>query len=205
MIIPAPGKGFIHKPIGLVSQCTPPSLLAYSFMDPSCDLASHVRFELVESGDGVLLRFTHSHLPADMMAQVAAGWHVHLDTMVALLKGEEPQEFLPAFGELFKKYSVVIAAGVIVASAAAPPMALAASDDVAYRAVNDQRREFLASYDRIWKEADRIKEEMDDLRRTNADVGRALNDLDRQLKNKYQDLKKLELNIRDLDRAVAKL
>ena len=198
-----PVKGLIQHPRGLVDECTPPRVLAYSFMDPSCDLASNVRFELEERDGKVLLVFTHSHLPPEFMAHVGAGWHVHLDTLVAIMSGEEPVEFLPAFGELFGKYAAVIAASIIVVSSAAP--AMAASDSATYKAIADQRQEYLRKYDKVWKDADQIEEQIDALKHSSADVNRALDDLDRELKYKYQDLRIIELDIRDLDRAVAKL
>jgi hypothetical protein len=100
---PTPKEGLIESPCGLIKEYAPTRVLAYSFIDPSCDLASHVRFELEECDGQVLLTFTHSHLPPDMMAQVGAGWHVHLDTLAAILSGGEPPEFLPAFVEQFQE------------------------------------------------------------------------------------------------------
>jgi uncharacterized protein YndB with AHSA1/START domain len=200
---PVPVEGLIQNPRGLVNQCTPPWVLAYSFMDPACGLASNVRYELEERDGNVRLVFTHSHLSPEFMVHVGAGWHVHLDTLVAILNGEEPVEFLPAFMELVKQYSAIIGAGIIVTSSIAP--AIAAPDDIAYKALSQQRQEHLRTYDRVWKEADRIKDQIDILKHTDGDVGRALDELDRELRYKYQDLRKIELNVRDLDRDVVRL
>jgi len=199
--VPIPAQGLIQNPRGLVSECTPPRILAYSFMDPSCDLASHVRFELEERDGKVLLTFTHSHLSPEFMAQVGAGWHVHLDTLVAILNGEEPAEFLPEFVELFKKYSAAIAATLVLSSSAAP--AIADSSDTAYKVMSEQRTQLLKSYDRVWKEADDLKYKLAVLaRETSQDTDRAEDDLQRELKNKYDDLHRIEVDIRDLDKAV---
>lgn len=201
-MVPVPESGLIEHPRGLVNECIVPIVLAYSFMDPACNLASEVRFQLEDCGDGqVLLTFTHSHLPPDMMAQVGAGWHVHLDTLVAILRGEEAEEFLPAFVEQFKKYSAAVAATLVVASAAAP--ALADSNDAAYRIISQQRAQLLAAHDRAWKDADDLKYKISILAKERSeDVGRAQNDLQHELNRKYDDLHQIELDIRDLDKSL---
>jgi hypothetical protein len=196
---PDPDTGVLHHVKGTIRQCDPPHVLAYSWFETTFGVTSAVRFELESQGDQVLLVVTHSHLNAEFMPKVGAGWHVHLDQLAAVLRGETPPEFLPAYTELFKKYSAVIAAGIIVASTYAP--AMASSEDVAYKALGDQRQVYLHTYDSVWKEADKIKDQIDILKRdTHADTGRSLDDLDRQLRHKYQDLRQIELNIRDLDK-----
>jgi len=194
-----PTNGTKHNFRGIVTECEAPHLIAYSWFETSSDLSSEVRFELEPKGDKVLLVLTHTRLSPDYMPKVGAGWHAHLDELAAILRGEKPLEFSPVFNELLKKYSALIAAGIVLTSAVSP--AIAASDDLAYKALSDQRQVYLRNYDHVWKEADRIKDEINLLKRdTHADVGQALDDLDRELNHKYQDLRKIEADIRDLDK-----
>lgn len=53
-----------------------------------------VTFELEPRGDDVMLTITHHRVtdPA-MLLNVSAGWHAHLDVLVARAKGEEPKPF----------------------------------------------------------------------------------------------------------------
>jgi uncharacterized protein YndB with AHSA1/START domain len=199
-----PENGRIYDVRGIITECEPPLVLAYSWFETSSDLTSHVRFELESRGDQVLLVLTHSQLSPEFMPKVGAGWHAHLNQVAALLKGETPPEFWSDFNDHFKKYSMLIAASAIVASTVSP--AIASSDDATYKVLNDQRQEYLSKYDRVWKDADRIKAEMDVLKRdTHADLDRALDDLGRELQHKNQDLKQIEYDIRDLDKLASAL
>jgi uncharacterized protein YndB with AHSA1/START domain len=199
--IPTPKEGFIESPRGLVNDCVPPKVLAYSFIEPSCDLASHVRFELEERDGQVLLTFTHSHLPPNMMAQVGAGWHVHLDTLAAILNGEEPPEFLPAFLEQFKKYSAALAVTLVLSSTASA--AMADSSDTAYQVMNEQRARLLNVYDRVWKDTSDLKYKLSVLARERSqDTARAENDLQRELNHKTDQLHQVELDLHDLEKSM---
>jgi uncharacterized protein YndB with AHSA1/START domain len=197
-----PANGATYNVRGIVEECTPPRVFAYSWFDTSFDLTSRVRFELEARGQETRLVMTHTHLPPDFMPKVGAGWHAHLDQLIAVMKGETPPEFFGEYNELFKRYSAVIAVTIIAGSAISP--AIASSDNQEYKALNDQRQEYLRNYDRIWRDADRIKGEMDELKRdTHADVNRALDDLQRDLDGKYRDLKTIENDVRDLDKVEA--
>src|ERR1700723_2133385 len=51
-------------------------------------------FELAPKGTEVLLTVTHRRLPdRATMLMVGAGWHMHLDVLVARARGEEPEPF----------------------------------------------------------------------------------------------------------------
>ncbi len=53
-----------------------------------------VTFELEPKGSGVLLTVTHRRLPdRSTMLKVGAGWHMHLDVLVARANGKEPALF----------------------------------------------------------------------------------------------------------------
>ena len=77
---------------GTILACKAPSLLAYTWgTEPD---ASHVRFELAEEGDRVRLTVTHSRVvKRPMMTSVSAGWHAHLDLLVAELEERAPDGF----------------------------------------------------------------------------------------------------------------
>lgn len=203
---PDPENNQIYRTRGLVSECSPPHVIAYSWLEPSHNVYSHVTFQLEPQGaDRTLLRVTHTHLPAEFMAKVAAGWHTHLEVLAALIKGEKPPEFMPRFKELLQKYSVAIAASAVLAGGASPALASTNETETktAYKAITAQRQELLKKYDRIWKETDDLKYQIDALKRaSNADVARAQTDLERELKYKIDDLKNIERDIRDLDKAL---
>jgi uncharacterized protein YndB with AHSA1/START domain len=69
----------------------PPHVLEYDWIETTAPGGpirdSYVRFELQPQGDRVLLTLTHRALPADAFTTVAAGWHAHLDTLVATVSG----------------------------------------------------------------------------------------------------------------------
>lgn len=53
-----------------------------------------VTFELAPAGQKVLLTLTHRRLPdRDTLLKVSAGWHAHLDLLVARVSGETPTPF----------------------------------------------------------------------------------------------------------------
>lgn len=88
---------------GTILACKAPSLLAYTWgTEPD---ASHVRFELAEEGDRVRLTVTHSRVvKRPMMTSVSAGWHAHLDLLVAELEERAPDGFWRKFGALKPLY-----------------------------------------------------------------------------------------------------
>ena len=53
-----------------------------------------VQYELREVGGGVRLVITHQRLPSrDDVLSVSAGWHAHLDLLVARMRGREAPRY----------------------------------------------------------------------------------------------------------------
>ena len=64
-----------------------------------------VTFELEPKGSGVLLTVTHRRLPdRSTMLKVSAGWHMHLDVLVARASDEEPASFWDGWSRLQQEY-----------------------------------------------------------------------------------------------------
>jgi hypothetical protein len=64
-----------------------------------------VTFELEPKGKGVLLTVIHRRFPdrATLLKHMA-GWHMHLDVLVARASGEEPTPFWDGWSGLMKEY-----------------------------------------------------------------------------------------------------
>jgi uncharacterized protein YndB with AHSA1/START domain len=64
-----------------------------------------VTFELEPKGEGVLLTVIHRRLPdRATMLKVSAGWHMHLDTLVARATGTAAAPFWEGWSRLQKEY-----------------------------------------------------------------------------------------------------
>ena len=62
-------------------------------------------FELAPQGKEVLLTVIHRRLPdRATLLRVGAGWHMHLDILVARARGEEPAPFWDGWSRLHKDY-----------------------------------------------------------------------------------------------------
>jgi uncharacterized protein YndB with AHSA1/START domain len=86
---------------GVVTACEPPRVLAHTWGGQG-----EVRYELSESRGGVRLVITHQRLPglADMLS-VSAGWHAHLDLLVALVTGEARPRYWELHTRLEAEYA----------------------------------------------------------------------------------------------------
>jgi uncharacterized protein YndB with AHSA1/START domain len=64
-----------------------------------------VSIDLKPTGNDVLLTLIHRRLPdrKDML-RVSAGWHMHLDVLVARMGGQEPAPFWDGWARLQKEY-----------------------------------------------------------------------------------------------------
>jgi uncharacterized protein YndB with AHSA1/START domain len=70
-----------------------------------------VTFELEPKGKGVLLTVIHRRLPdRSTMLKVSAGWHMHLDVLVARANGNEPAPFWEGWSKLQKEYDRLLPA-----------------------------------------------------------------------------------------------
>jgi uncharacterized protein YndB with AHSA1/START domain len=94
------GFGTEHRIESRILAVDPPRKLAYTF-----GKAGEVTFELSERGKEVLLTLTHRRLPdRGTMLSVSAGWHAHLDVLIARLSGTAPQPHWDNFVSLKKNY-----------------------------------------------------------------------------------------------------
>jgi uncharacterized protein YndB with AHSA1/START domain len=86
----------------------PPHVLEYNWIEMTTEVGqirdSVVRWELTEHGDRVHLTLTHSALPTDAYTSIGAGWHAHLDVLVARLTGNGPTDANARYEELAASY-----------------------------------------------------------------------------------------------------
>jgi uncharacterized protein YndB with AHSA1/START domain len=83
-----------------ITELDPPRKLAIAW-----DGSGDVSFELEPKGNEVLLTLIHRRLPdrANLLG-VGAGWHAHLDILVARVIGNEPEPFWDGLSRLRKEY-----------------------------------------------------------------------------------------------------
>jgi uncharacterized protein YndB with AHSA1/START domain len=95
------GFGEEHRMQGRILACEPPRKLAFIFGN-----SGEVTFELAARGKDVLLTVIHRRLPdRATMLKVSAGWHAHLDVLVARTSGQEPEPFWDAWSRLQQDYN----------------------------------------------------------------------------------------------------
>lgn len=184
---------------GLVSQFHPTDSIAYSWIDSQTALQSHVSFELTKgSNDDTELILTHTGLPEDKLAEFLAVWHARLDLLVARLRNLVPPDFNATVQKLVPIYSAM--ALTIVVSAA--PASAAVSQD-SYHTIQTERTHLLTKYDNHWRDADELEKEIVRLKHDNSSSAeQTIDHLDQKLKNEYRDLHQIELDIRELDKAL---
>lgn len=89
-----------HRLVCEIIECEPPRRLAITW-----GRSDGVTFELEVRGQRVLLTITHRRLPdRETMLMVGAGWHAHLDVLVARASGEEPAPFWDTWRRLRDEY-----------------------------------------------------------------------------------------------------
>ena len=87
-----------HRMQSRITELDPPRKLAFTWQD-----SGDVSFELEPKGNEVLLTVIHRRLPdRATMLKVGAGWHMHLDVLVARASGEEPAPFWDGWSRLAK-------------------------------------------------------------------------------------------------------
>ena len=95
-----PGFPEEHRMQSRITELDPPRKLAITW-----GTTGGVSFELDPRGDGVLLTVTHRRLPdRATMLNIGAGWHMHLDILVARVTGEEPEPFWEGWSRLKEEY-----------------------------------------------------------------------------------------------------
>src|SRR5215217_5523456 len=81
------GFGDEHRMQSRVLACDPPHKLVFTF-----GVQSEVTFALAARGAKVLLTVIHKRVPdRSTLLKVSAGWHMHLDLLVARVAGETPR------------------------------------------------------------------------------------------------------------------
>ncbi|KRR25537.1 ATPase [Bradyrhizobium lablabi] len=94
------GFGGEHRMQSLITEFDPPRKLSITW-----NSTGDVTFELEPKGKGVLLTIVHRCFPdrATLLKHMA-GWHMHLDVLVARASGEEPTPFWDGWSGLMKEY-----------------------------------------------------------------------------------------------------
>ncbi len=83
-----------------IVELDPPHKLAFAW-----EGSGEVSFELQPQGDEVLLTLIHRRLPnRGTLLGVGAGWHTHLDVLVARARGEKPAPFWDVLSRLREEY-----------------------------------------------------------------------------------------------------
>jgi uncharacterized protein YndB with AHSA1/START domain len=95
-----PGFSEEHRMQGRITELDPPRKLAIAWRD-----TGDVSFDLEPVGNDVLLTLIHRRLPdRAVMLKVGAGWHMHLDILVARARGQEPESFWDGWSRLRQEY-----------------------------------------------------------------------------------------------------
>lgn len=183
---------------GLVSQFHPSNSIAYSWIDTQTALQSHVSFELADDDDDTKLVLTHTGLPEDKLAEFLAVWHARLDLLIARLRNLVPPDFSATVQKLLPIYSALALTIVVSATPAG-----AAISQESYHTIQTERSHLLTKYDNHWRDADELEKEIVRLKHDNSSSAeQAIDHLDQKLKNEYRDLHQIELDIRELDKAL---
>jgi len=95
-----PGFSAEHRMQSRITELDPPRKLAFTWQN-----SGDVSFELEPMGDKVLLTLIHRRLPDRATTlRVGAGWHMHLDILVARAASKEPQPFWDGWSRLKEDY-----------------------------------------------------------------------------------------------------
>jgi uncharacterized protein YndB with AHSA1/START domain len=94
------GFGDEHRMQSRITQLDPPRRLAFTW-----GTGGDVSFDLESRGDQVLLTIVHRRLSdRETLLKVAAGWHAHLDILVARASDRVPAPFWDAWSRLHTEY-----------------------------------------------------------------------------------------------------
>ena len=86
----------------------PPHAFEFEWERRSGRGSSIVRFELGTDGQGTVLTLTHSRQSARTARSTCAGWHAHLEVLVATLRGE-PVEWDGCYAKARPLYDPMVA------------------------------------------------------------------------------------------------
>ncbi len=92
---------------GTVTRCEPPKLLAHTWdFDGE---PSEVCYELFAQDDKVRLRLTHSRLrDINEKLSICGGWHAHLNILIDVLDGTEPEPFWQQHTRFEAEYAAIL-------------------------------------------------------------------------------------------------
>jgi len=97
---PPEGVQAVHHQESTVIRIDPPRLLSFGWAG-----GSDVTFELEPQGDEVKLTVTHRRArDRSQLLGLSAGWHAHLDVLVARLEGREVPPFWASWARLRADY-----------------------------------------------------------------------------------------------------
>jgi uncharacterized protein YndB with AHSA1/START domain len=95
-----PGFAAEHRMQSRITELDPPRRLSIAWSN-----SGDVTFDLEPRGEQVLLTVTHRRLPdRGTTLMVGAGWHMHLDVLVARVTGAEPKPFWDGWSQLKDEY-----------------------------------------------------------------------------------------------------
>ena len=95
-----PGFSEEHRMVCQITELDPPHKLAITW-----GTTGGVSFTLEPKGDKVLLTVTHHRVPErNMLLNVSAGWHAHLDAMVTRMNGGKVSSFWETWSRLKAEY-----------------------------------------------------------------------------------------------------
>jgi uncharacterized protein YndB with AHSA1/START domain len=95
-----PGFSEEHRMQSRITELDAPRKLAIAW-----GASGEVSFELEPKGDEVLLTVIHRRLPdRATMLKVAAGWHAHLDMLVARASGKAAGPFWDGWSRVYEDY-----------------------------------------------------------------------------------------------------
>jgi uncharacterized protein YndB with AHSA1/START domain len=96
-----PGFSDEHRMQSRITELDPPRKLAITW-----EGSGEVSFELEPMGNRVLLTVIHRRLPdRAMLLKVSAGWHMHLDILVARVSGKQAEPFWDGWSRLQDEYN----------------------------------------------------------------------------------------------------
>jgi uncharacterized protein YndB with AHSA1/START domain len=94
------GFGDEHRMQSRITELAPPKKISFTW-----DGSGDVSFELEARDEKVLLTIIHRRLPSrETLLRVGAGWHMHLDVLVASVTGGKSEPFWDGWLRLQKEY-----------------------------------------------------------------------------------------------------
>ncbi|GAB3381209.1 SRPBCC family protein [Lysobacter fragariae] len=94
------GFGAEHHMASRITELDPPHRIAFTWNG-----TGDVSFELQPKGDAVLLTVTHRTIrERSTLLKIGAGWHMHLDILVARISGETTEPFWDGWARLRDEY-----------------------------------------------------------------------------------------------------